>query len=366
MALSIGIVGLPNVGKSTLFNALTQAQNAASANYPFCTIEPNLAVVPVPDHRLEALAKLVDPAKITPATVDFIDIAGLVKGASQGEGLGNKFLANIRDTQAILHVVRCFDDPDVIHVDGSVNPIRDIEVVETELILADAQTLERRVERMGKQIKGDKSLQPMLDLASALLARLMTGQPARGFSDLETDHGRAFVAETSLLTLKPVIYCANVDDASLGQGNQYVDQVREFAASRGEAVVTISARMEEELVGLDPSERADFLESFGVSESGLAQIIHTGYATLGLISYFTAGPKEVRAWTIRRGWKAPKAASVIHTDFEKGFIRAEIVGFDDYVAQGSESACRAAGLLRSEGKEYVVRDGDVVHFLFNV
>jgi hypothetical protein len=308
----------------------------------------------------------VNPAKITPATIEFTDIAGLVKGASKGEGLGNKFLANIRDTQAVLHVVRCFDDDDVVHVDGSVDPLRDIEIIETELMLADAQSLERRVERLGKQVKGDKKLQPVLEFSSGLLNHLLAGRMASTYEEMDSETGRSLVTETPLLTAKPIIYCANVDDGSLEEGNEYVNQVRTLAQNRKAPMVVISARMEEELSGLAPEERAEFLQSYGIEQSGLDQIIHTGYATLGLISYFTAGPKEVRAWTIRKGWKAPKAASVIHTDFERGFIRAEVVGFEDYVAQGSESACRAAGLLRSEGKEYQIKDGDVIHFLFNV
>lgn len=366
MALSIGIVGLPNVGKSTLFNALTKAQNAESANYPFCTIEPNKAVAPVPDARLAKLAELVRPQKVLHATVEFCDIAGLVRGASKGEGLGNQFLANIRETSAILHVVRCFEDENVVHVDGSVNPLRDIETIETELVLADLQVLEKRIERMAKQLKGDRSLAPIIDTAKAVAAHLDQGGFAATFPEQDTDTAKALLAEAGLFTSKPVIYCCNVDEAGLSGDAPLVDEVRALAAERGFRVVVISAKMEEELVGLDDAEYLEFLESYGVAESGLAQVIRTGYTTLGLISYFTAGEKEVRAWTIRDGWKAPQAAGVVHTDFERGFIRAEVASYGDYVTCGNEAACRAKGLLRVEGKDYVVKDGDVMHFLFNV
>ena len=366
MSLSIGIVGLPNVGKSTIFNALTRAQNAESANYPFCTIEPNKAVTPVPDARLIKLAELVKPQKIVHATVDFVDIAGLVKGASQGEGLGNKFLANIRETQAILHVVRCFENDDVIHVSGTVDPLRDIETIETELILADMQTLENRVDRLEKQVKGDKTLKPLIDAGRALLAHLEKGEPAASFPGRDDERARELMREVRLLTDKPFIYCANVDDAGLTEDNEHVNAVRTLAESRGAQFVKVAAKVEEELIGLSDAEAKEFLESYGAAESGLGQIIRTGYRALGLISYFTAGEKEVRAWTVTRGDKAPQAAGVIHTDFERGFIRAEVIAYDDYVKHGSEAACRTAGVLRTEGKEYVVRDGDVVHFLFNV
>lgn len=365
MSLSIGIVGLPNVGKSTLFNALTKAQNAESANYAFCTIEPNKAVVPVPDARLEVLADLVKPQRVQSSTVDFVDIAGLVAGASKGEGLGNKFLANIRETQAILHVVRCFDDDDVIHVANSVDPLRDIEIIETELILADVQVLENRIERMEKMLKGDKTLAPKIEAAKQLMAHLDQGQPASTFeSDLKALP--ELLMELRLITAKNIIYCANVDEDGLTEDNDYVTSVSKLAQERGAEFVKISARMEEELVGLEDEEYREFLDSYGVTESGLDQIIRTGFHTLGLISYFTAGEKEVRAWTIHNGDKAPRAAGVIHTDFERGFIRAEVISYDNFVKHGSEAKCRSEGVLRVEGKEYVMKDGDVVHFLFNV
>jgi len=366
MPLSIGIVGLPNVGKSTLFNALTRAQNAQAANYPFCTIEPNKAVVAVPDDRLEKLTSMAKPQKTLPATVEFTDIAGLVKGASKGEGLGNKFLANIRETQAILHVVRCFEDDDVVHVHGTVDPVSDIEVIETELILADAQVLENRMDRLRKQARAGKEHQAKLAGAEKLLAHLMEGKPAATMEGAAEGVMAELFAELGPITAKPVIYCANVDEAGLSGDGPQVLAVREYAARTGAPVVKVSAKMEEEMATLENEERREFLESYGVESSGLDQVIRTGYSILGLISYFTVGPKEVRAWTIEQGWKAPKAASVIHTDFERGFIRAEVISYQDYVTHASEAACRAAGVLRQEGKEYVFKDGDVVHFLFNV
>ena len=366
MGLSIGIVGLPNVGKSTLFNALTKTQNAEAANYPFCTIEPNKAVVPVPDERIEKLAKLVNPARVVNSTVDFVDIAGLVKGASKGEGLGNQFLTNIRETEAILQVIRCFDNDDVVHVDGSINPVRDIEVIETELLLADVQTLEKKIERLQKMAKGDKTAKVMLDDAEALLKFMNEGNPATLFPDNEKETVKQFFNELRLMTSKKTIYCANVDEESLTIDNDYEKKVREYAKEKKSDSVKISAKVEEELVSLDESERTEFLLSYGVKESGLEKIIRTGFHTLGLISYFTAGPKEVRAWTIHKGWKAPQAAGVIHTDFEKGFIRAEVIGYTDYIKYASESACKSAGVMRIEGKDYIVQDGDVMHFLFNV
>ncbi|MBZ0198321.1 MAG: redox-regulated ATPase YchF [Ignavibacteriaceae bacterium] len=366
MGLSIGIVGLPNVGKSTLFNALTKAQNAEAANYPFCTIEPNKAVVPVPDERINKLAKLVNPAKLVNATVDFYDIAGLVKGASKGEGLGNQFLSNIRQTDAILHVVRCFDNDDVVHVDGNVDPLRDIEVIETELLLADIQTLEKKIEKIEKSAKSDKSIKASLEDAGILLRYLNDGNHASLYPEKEKANIKQLFTELGLLTAKDVIYCANVDENHLAEDNEYVKKVTSYAESKNYTAVKISAKMEEELVGLEDDERHEFLSHYNVVESGLELTIRRGYELLGLISYFTAGPKEVKAWTIKKGWRAPMAAGVIHTDFEKGFIRAEVISFNDYTKNGSEAACRNTGVLHIEGKEYVVNDGDVMHFLFNV
>ncbi len=366
MALSIGIVGLPNIGKSTLFNALTREQNAESANYPFCTIEPNKAIVPVPDVRMDKLSDIVKPQRIQAATVEFVDIAGLVRGASQGEGLGNQFLGNIRETSAILQVVRCFDDADVIHVDGSVDPIRDIEVIELELIIADTQQLEKKIETLAKKARADKTAKPLLELAENLQRHLETGSPAHSFEEREKDIAQAFYNEMRFLSAKKVIYCCNVDEAGVRADNEYVQAVRKYAAERGCDVVKICAKMEEELGALEADECEEYLKEYGITESGLNQVIHTGYHTLGLISYFTAGVKEVRAWTIERGWKAPKAASVIHTDFEKGFIRAEVIAYQDFIANNGEAGAKAAGLMRVEGKDYVVADGDVMHFRFNV
>lgn len=366
MGLSIGIVGLPNVGKSTLFNALTKAQNAEAANYPFCTIEPNKAIVPVPDERINVLAKLVNPARLVNSTVDFVDIAGLVKGASKGEGLGNQFLTNIRETEAILQVIRCFDNDDVVHVDGSVNPVRDIEVIETELLLADVQTLEKKIEKLQKLAKSDKSAKAMYDDAEILLKFMNEGNPAVLFPENEKESVKQLFNELRLMTAKKIIYCANVDEDGLAEDNEYVKRVKEYADKKESDWLKISAKVEEELVGLEENEREEFLASFGVKESGLEKIIRTGFHTLGLCSYFTAGPKEVRAWTIHKGWKAPLAAGVIHTDFEKGFIRAEVISYDDYIKYKTEAACKSAGVMRIEGKEYIVQDGDVMHFLFNV
>lgn len=366
MGLSVGIVGLPNVGKSTIFNALTRAQNAESANYPFCTIEPNKALVPVPDKRLDALAKLIQSRKTIHATVDFVDIAGLVKGASQGEGLGNKFLTNIRETDALLQVVRCFDDENVVHVDGSVDPVRDIEVIETELIIADFQMMENRVGRVVKAARADKVAASQLPTYEALRDYLGEGKMAVDFPEHDTELVKKIFKESQFLTDKKVIYCCNVDESGLLEDNAYVQKVKAYAEARGADVVKICARMEEELNGMSDEERDEFLHEYGVEESGLDQIIHTGYRTLGLCSYFTQGPKEARAWTIRQGDLAPRAAGVIHTDFERGFIRAQVISYDDFIKMGSESACRDAGLLRTEGKEYAVQDGDVIEFLFNV
>ncbi|MBI4688116.1 MAG: redox-regulated ATPase YchF [Nitrospirae bacterium] len=366
MGLSIGIVGLPNVGKSTLFNALTKAQNAAAANYPFCTIEPNKAIVAVSDKRLDQLSAIVKPQRVQNAIVEFTDIAGLVRGASKGEGLGNQFLSHIRETSAIVHVVRCFESESIIHVDGSVDPLRDIEVINTELVLADIQTLENRISRLDKQARGDKKVQPLIDMAKRALDHLNTGKPAINFSERESDAFIDLTKDIPLISLKPVIYAANVDEEGLAGDNKYVKAVHKLAAEQNSESVKICAKIEEEMSGMSDEERNEFLETLGVSESGLDQIINHGYRALGLISYFTAGVKEVRAWTIERGWKAPKAASVIHNDFERGFIRAEVVAYEDFIAHEGESGARNAGKLRTEGKEYVVSNGDVMHFLFNV
>ena len=365
MALSIGIVGLPNVGKSTLFNALTRAQNAQAANYPFCTIEPNKATVPVPDERLVRLDEIVHPRKSVQATVDFIDIAGLVRGASKGEGLGNQFLGNIRECAAILEVVRCFEDGNITHVDGSVDPIRDVETIETELLLADIQSVTRRMERFQK-IRGDKEAQAAAAEMARLLEHLNGGQPASTFVAHDNDLFATAWKELGLLTAKTTIYCANVDENALDGGNEHVARLQELAASRGAECVTICARLEEELQGLSDAEQLEMLASYGIAESGLVQVIRRGYRALGLISFFTVGEKEDRAWTIGEGWKAPQAAGVIHTDFERGFIRAEVISYEDFLKYKSEAACRTAGVMRTEGKDYVVADGDIMHFLFNV
>jgi len=366
MALSVGIVGLPNVGKSTIFNALTRAQHAAVANYPFCTIEPNKATVPVPDARLDRLAAVFKIPKIIHATVDFYDIAGLVRGASKGEGLGNKFLANIREVDALLHVVRCFEDEDVVHVEGTADALRDIGIIETELLLADIQTLQNRIERVGKQARMDKDLRKEVDAMELLRQHLDAGKPALSFPRPEADPILPALADLHLLTDKRIIFCANVGEGDLTTGNPQVEQLRQYAAKSGADVIVISARMEADLAGLSEAERAEFLSSYGLKESGLDQTARMAYHTLGLASYFTHNDKEANAWTFQRGWRAPRAAAVIHTDFERGFIRAEVVGYDDYMRLGSEAACRSAGLLRVEGKEYVMQDGDIVHFLFNV
>lgn len=365
MALGIGIVGLPNVGKSTLFNALTRAQNAASENYPFCTIEPNKATVPVPDARLAKLAEIVHPQRIINATVDFIDIAGLVRGASKGEGLGNKFLANIRETQAILHVVRCFEDENIVHVEGGVDPVRDVEIIETELLLADLETLTNRIDRLTRIARSDKDQRKHLETAEALLKHVEAGGSVRSYPEHDSEEVLALLREIPFLTDKPVIYVANVDEDHASEDNDSVRALRDYAAKEGAEVVRIGARMEEDLAGLSDAERDEFLESYGVTEGALDAIIHAGYHALGLASFLTAGPLEARAWTFRRGWKAPRAAGVIHTDFEKGFIRAQVIPYDDYIRLGGEAPCKAAGLARMEGKEYEMQDGDVVEFFFN-
>ncbi len=363
MGFKCGIVGLPNVGKSTLFNALTETAAAQAANYPFCTIEPNVGEVAVPDKRLETLAELAKSAIIVPTRLTFVDIAGLVRGASKGEGLGNQFLANIREVDAIAHVVRCFEDTDVTHVEGRIDPIADIETIETELMLADLDSLERRVDALSKKAKGnDKEAKETLDLVNRALVLLRDGKPAR-LTERKPEEEKIFHT-LGLLTSLPVLYVCNVDEASASTGNAFSRQVEERAKAEGAAAVVISAKIEAEIAVLSREERADYLEAVGLKEAGLDRLIGAGYALLHLVTYFTAGPKEARAWTITRGTKAPAAAGVIHTDFEAGFIRAETIGYDDYVAYHGEAGARDAGKMRLEGKDYVVADGDVMHFRF--
>ena len=365
MALRVGIVGLPNVGKSTLFNALSESGAAEAANYPFCTIEPNVGVVPVRDARLDRLADLARSAHPLPATVEFVDIAGLVAGASKGEGLGNQFLAHIREVDAVLHVVRCFEDENVVHVEGSVDPLRDIETIETELILRDLDTLAKRVERVSKLLKvGDRDAKAEAAFLDRLDAHMGAGLPARSLALSDAEQG--FMRELFLLSAKPLLYAANVAEGDLPDGNELSALVTERAVAEGAGVVVVSAEFEAQLVALDPAEREDFLHAAGLEESGLARLVHAAYALLGLVTYFTAGPKETRAWTIRRGTRAPQAAGVIHSDFERGFIRAETIKFADYDRYRTEAAARDAGAMRSEGKDYVVQDGDVMLFRFNV
>jgi len=364
MALSIGIVGLPNVGKSTLFNALNGG-GAEAANYPFCTIDPNVGIVQVPDPRMDALAKIVQPQAMQHAIIEFVDIAGLVAGAASGEGLGNKFLANIRECSAIAHVVRCFDDENVTHVSGSVNPLSDIEIIDTELMLKDMETLEKAVMRTEKQCKsGDKEALKLHDIQKKVLSGLEDGITVR--RQTLTDDELIAINDLCLLTIKPVLYVTNVDDGALPDGNAYVETVRKFAAEEGAGVVVVSAQIESELAEMDAESQLEFLSDLGLTEPGLNTMIREAYTLLDLISYFTAGVKEVRAWTIHRGDTAPKAAAVIHNDFEKGFIRAETIAYEDFVGLGGEAKAKEGGKMRLEGKEYIVKDGDVMHFRFNV
>ena len=363
--MKLGIVGLPNVGKSTLFNAITKA-GAESANYPFCTIEPNVGIVAVPDSRLDRLSDMYSPEKYTPAVIEFVDIAGLVRGASKGEGLGNKFLANIREVDAIVHVVRAFDDSNVIHVEGSTDPARDIETIDLELILSDMEYMERRIDKCRKMMKGgDKKYEPELRFAERIYSVLESGKSARTLTFDEEE--QLLLRDLPLLSLKPILYAANIsEDAIGGAENDYVRTIRQYAAEEGAEVVVISAKIEEEIAVLDDEEKKAFLSDLGLDQSGLDKMVQACYKLLGLISFLTAGPQEVRAWTIRKGTKAPQAAGKIHSDFERGFIRAEIVAFDDLMSCGTYAAAREKGLVRSEGKEYVMKDGDVVLFRFNV
>jgi len=365
--MKLGIVGLPNVGKSTLFNSLTKA-GAESANYPFCTIDPNIGIVPVPDTRLNVLAKMHNSAKVVPATIEFVDIAGLVKGASKGEGLGNQFLSNIREVDAIIHVVRCFEDSNIVHVDGSINPLRDIETINLELLFSDLEILERRLAKLVKSVKGDKTLLKEKELVENIKKHLEDGRMAKSYEAAD-DEEKELIESFNLLTGKPVIYAANVAEDELANGaedNANVAAVREYAKNEGSEVFVICAQIEQEIAELDDDERKMFLDDLGIKQSGLEKMIQASYSILGLISYITSGEMETKAWTIKKGTKAPQAAGKIHSDFERGFIRAEVVSYNNLVEQGSMNAAKEKGLVRSEGKEYIVQDGDVILFRFNV
>ena len=366
MALKCGIVGLPNVGKSTLFNCLSNSK-AQAANFPFCTIEPNVGSIIVPDERLNKIAELVKPQNIVPTTVEIVDIAGLVKGASKGEGLGNKFLSNIRECEAIIHVIRCFDNPNVVHVEGSINPIRDKEIIDIELQLKDLETVETRLKRIEKQAKtgNDKEAQKTYQLLEKIKQTLEAGKSARVLNLSQEEKDR--IKDLNLLTIKPVLYVCNVDEASAKTGNQYSQQIEKVATEENAEVLIITAQMESEIAALETyEEKQMFLSELGLDEPGVSKLIKKAYKLLNLQTYFTAGVKEVRAWTIKKGWTAPQAAGVIHSDFEKGFIKAEVISYNDFIKYGSEAACREAGKLRIEGKEYIVQDGDIMHFRFNV